>query len=59
MFPHRIKTSIAQKGILHLEALPFEPDDKVEITILKQNAATPRGKKRIAGEYAGKIRISG
>nr|VFK25056.1 MAG: hypothetical protein BECKMB1821G_GA0114241_101115 [Candidatus Kentron sp. MB]VFK29788.1 MAG: hypothetical protein BECKMB1821I_GA0114274_10124 [Candidatus Kentron sp. MB]VFK74946.1 MAG: hypothetical protein BECKMB1821H_GA0114242_10134 [Candidatus Kentron sp. MB] len=35
MFIHRMETMIARKGVLHLEALPFESGDKVEITILK------------------------
>nr|VFJ48963.1 MAG: hypothetical protein BECKDK2373B_GA0170837_10223 [Candidatus Kentron sp. DK] len=58
MFPHRIETTIAEKGVLHLESLPFESGDEVEITIHKQTAMPARRGKRTVGEYVGKIHMS-
>ncbi len=58
MFACRIETTIDQKGFLRLEALPFEPGDKVEIIILKQDTVALQPKLRTVGEYAGKIRMA-
>ncbi|MCP4701012.1 MAG: hypothetical protein GY862_29790 [Gammaproteobacteria bacterium] len=58
MFACRIETTINQEGILCLEALPFEPGDKVEIIILKQDSVALQPKQRTVGEYAGKIRMA-
>nr|VFJ45601.1 MAG: hypothetical protein BECKFM1743A_GA0114220_100271 [Candidatus Kentron sp. FM]VFJ49413.1 MAG: hypothetical protein BECKFM1743C_GA0114222_100711 [Candidatus Kentron sp. FM]VFK19443.1 MAG: hypothetical protein BECKFM1743B_GA0114221_106204 [Candidatus Kentron sp. FM] len=58
MLSYRMETTIAQESALHLEALPFNPGDKVEITILKQTAPALPRKQRTVGEYAGRIRMA-
>ena len=58
MFAHRLETTINQKGILRLEALPFKQGDKVEIIIIKRDDAALQQEQRTVGEYVGKIKMA-